>query len=157
MILDAAAKKALATAPDDAVFYDTLEITHSLFTHLLVNGYEALTNGGKTYQPWQFDYKLPSIEPNTLSEFEANIDNTRRSIITDIIGALETAEPIAIYYRMHIISGTINSIIDQSSAMHIISASDGDILSIRAAYPNIKDAVFLNERYSQSRFPGLAA
>jgi len=157
-MIDATAQQIIATADPDAIIYDTLEFDHPLFNLAIVAGFASLTAGGKTYQPYAFDVAPSAVADGENNELEATISNVRRSIPTLIIQALESTDPIKLYHRQVITSsaGTVLSIIQPELPYHVVSSSENsDSVQISAAFVNILDATFLNERYDLARFPGL--
>lgn len=156
MALDSAAKTALTTNAPDTVIYDTIELHHSLFDYLLVAGFNSLSNGGKSYLPYAFEVALPPIEPNTGGELKVSLDNSKRSIPTYILQALQTNEPIELWFRQHVIGTGVNSIIQATLPMYVRGASENDsTIEITAGYVDVLNMQFPSENYDVSRFPGM--
>jgi len=157
-MIDATAQQIIATADPDAIIYDTLEFDHPLFNLAIVAGFAPLTAGGKTYQPYAFDVAPSAVADGENNELEATISNVRRSIPTLIIQALESTDPVKLYHRQVITNsaGTMLSIIQPDLSYQVTSCAENkDSVSISAAFVNILDALFLNQRYDATRFPGL--
>jgi len=157
-MIDATAQQIIATADPNAIIYDTLEFDHPLFNLRIVAGYEPLIADAKTYQPYAFDVKPSTVADGENNEFEAVISNVRRSIPTLIIQALESGQPVKLYHRQIITNnaGTVLSIVAPELPYHVTDCSESsDSVNISAAFVNILDATFLNERYDLARFPGL--
>lgn len=171
--LDDALKEAYALAPTDVVTIDTLEIRHPAFTEPIrvVADYvpieakleaSAPENAGEivTFQPYQFDLKLPDVTDNGIPDLTLIIDNVSREIVDNIELAIPQTDKLEVTYRAYLsddlithgphndppLTLTINRI--KANAVKVEgSASVVDFVNKK--YPS--------EEYDENRFPGLIA
>jgi hypothetical protein len=168
--LSEALKEAYASADDDVVIINTIEIRHPAFTtpirvvadFAVVNARleaQAPSNGGELvdFQPFAFELSLPEVVDSGVPELELKIDNVSREIIKNIELAMTLPEKLELTYRAFL-SNDLETGPHNDPPMHMnITSVEADAVAItaRASIGNYVNRKFPSKEYDETRFPGL--
>lgn len=170
--LSEAIKEAYASAPDNVVILDTLELLHPSFTTPIrvVRDHADLTatlestapqNAGQavTFVGYSFNLTLPPMSDQTaLPQIVVTIDNVDREIVANIEAAMATTDVITAIYRPYL--STDLSAPQMIPPMEFEAQSFmADVFQVQAtfSYGDPANRAFPNDYFTVDRFPGLAA
>lgn len=177
MSLDQALKEAYASAPQDRVVFDTLEILHSMFVDdtgqptaiRVVLGYESISarlegdaplHGGQyvDFTHAAFGLSLPGFEEDQDPQMKLTLDGATQSIIAHLEAAVSSpSEPIVMIYRSFVSTDLSKPGMDPPIVMELTNVNAaGLLITGTATLDDVHNAAFPGMKYLASRFPGLA-
>lgn len=176
MSFDQATKEAYASAPQDRVVFDTLEVLHSAFVDeegqrtaiRVVLGYESITarleggaplHGGQYVQftAAAFGFSLPGFEEDQVPQMKVTLDGVTQEVIAHLEAAASTpSEPIVMIYRPFVSTDLSKPGMDPPIVMELTNVNaTGVQITGTATLDDVHNAAFPREKYLPSRFPGL--
>lgn len=173
--LSQALREAYASAPVDAVIYDTLELRHPSFVDdqgnasaiRVVCGFENLTatleadapldqGEAVTFIACAFDFVLPEIRESQMPELTITIDNVSREIVRNIELAQTVLTPVSCTYRPFLSTDLSSPQMDPPLHMTLRNVTcDVYRVQAKASFFDLLNRSFPNEVYTRARFPGL--
>ncbi len=168
--LKEAIKEAYASAPDDVVIIDTIEIRHPAFEapiRVTTNGVpiqarleaNAPTDAGQvvTFESFPFEFQLPEVIDSGVPELSLKIDNVSREILRNIELAMPEPQVLEVTYRafldVDLLGGPQN---DPPLHMNITSIeADAMVVTAKASIVDFVNRTFPSQLYDDRRFPGL--
>lgn len=170
--LSEALKEAYASAPNDVVIINTLEIRHPAFTAPIrvVSDYAPVTamleynapadpGAFVEYQPFAFELTLPEVMDKGVPELALKIDNVSREILRNIELAMPLPDKLEITYRAYL-SNDLSTGPHNDPPLHLTITSieaDATAITARASVADFINKKFPNQEYDETRFPGLIA
>ncbi len=175
MALEQALKEAYASAPQDRVIFDTLEIRHRAFRDdsglptaiRVVIGYEDISaclegdaplNGGEyvDFIAGAFRFKLSGFEEGKVPELAITVDAIDQSVIGHIESAIADPSPIEVTYRPYLSTDLSKPQMNPPITMELTKVTaNGFSISGTASLSDVHNWPFPFEKYLPSRFPGL--
>ena len=176
MSLEQALKEAYASAPQDRVTFDTLEVLHSAFVDdegqptaiRVVLGYEnivARLEGGAPLHGGQyvdftaaaFGFSLPGFEEDQVPQMKVTLDGVTQEIIAHLEAAASVpSEPIVMIYRPFVSTDLSKPGMDPPIVMELTNVNAGGVqVTGTATLDDVHNAAFPRAKYLASRFPGL--
>lgn len=170
-----ALKEAYASAPNDQIIFDTLEIRHPAFVdergHVtaarIVAGFDDITatlephapmDGGKSvrFTAMPIDIQLPGFEENKTPELIITLDNVGRDLMGYLEAAASDPRVIEITYRPYLLSDLSEPQMDPPINM-IVTGVQADVfrVQITASMDDVNNWAFPHRLYQPSQFPGL--
>lgn len=169
--LSAAIKEAYASAPSNAVIYETLELYHPLFSvpirvvrdnANLDAKLEATAprDAGEvvTFAAYAFSVVPPQQTADGLPQVDIEIDNVSQEIIAQIEIAVTSQERTEVIYRQFLADSALDGPEnDPPLTLDILTISaNPQRIKATAGYPNLLDLKFPAKSYDLETFPGLA-
>jgi len=176
MSFDQAVKEAYASAPQDRVVFDTLEVLHPAFVDdegqptaiRVVRGYESIRarleadaplNGGQyvEFTAAAFGFSLPGFEEDQVPQMKLTLDGVTQKVIAHIEAASSTpTEPIVMIYRPFVSTDLSKPGMDPPIVMELANVNAGGLrITGTATLDDVHNAAFPRLKYLPSRFPGL--
>lgn len=176
MSFDQAVKEAYASAPQDRVVFDTLEVLHSKFVNdeglptaiRVVLGYENISarlegdaplHGGQYVEfiKAAFGLSLPGFEEDQDPQMKLTLDGVTQEVIAHLEAAVSTpSEPIVLIYRPFVSTDLSKPGMDPPIMMELSNVNvDGLRITGTATLDDVHNAAFPGLKYLASRFPGL--
>ena len=168
--LSEALKEAYASAPNNVVVINTLEIRHPAFTAPIrvVSDFAPVTakleagapvDGGQMveFQPFAFELTMPEVTEKGVPELGLKIDNVSREILQNIELAISLPQKLELTYRAFL-SNDLAAGPHNDPPLHLtIISIEGDAMSItaKASIADFINRKFPGEEYDESKFPGL--
>lgn len=169
--------QAYASAPEETVILDTLELRHPGFIQdgvnialRVVNDHDSLTacleaaapmNGGEyvLFSPVRFGFKRPAEnDSGATQEVEISIGNVSRVLVPYLDMAKESREPIEVTYRPFVSTDLTGPHMNPPLTLLIRSISvDSLAVTARAGFGDLVNRRFPRVDYTAKRFPGLNA
>ncbi|BAO70045.1 phage-related conserved hypothetical protein [Bordetella bronchiseptica RB50] len=175
MSLEQALKEAYASAPQDRVVFDTLELRHPAFVDphgeptavRVVLGYEdirarleteAPLDGGQDvmFQAGAFRFRLPGFEEGQVPSLLIAIDGASEQIVDHVEAAVQSRFPIYVTYRPYLSTDLSMPQMNPPITMELNKVTvTGSSVSGTATLSDVHNWAFPHERYVRERFPGL--
>ncbi|AEE68512.1 Domain of uncharacterised function (DUF1833) [Bordetella pertussis] len=175
MSLEKALKEAYASAPQDRVVFDTLELRHPAFVDehgertavRVVLGYEdiyarleaeAPLDGGKEvlFQAGAFRLRLPGFEEGQVPSLLITIDGASEKIVDHVEAAVQSRYPIYATYRPYVSTDLSRPQMNPPITMELNKVTvTGASVSGTATLADVHNWAFPHQRYMRERFPGL--
>lgn len=167
---------AYATAPEDEVALDTIELLHPSFRDdngdptgvRLVNDHSNLVatleagaplNAGETVTFYRcyFSFRLPpETESASLPEVELQVNNVSRLLVPYLELARTSRAPVTLVYRPYLVSDLTGPHINPPLQLTLKSiGGDMNNLTARAGYTDLSNRRFPASEYTARKFPGL--
>ena len=162
--LTEALKETNALAPNDRVILETLQISHpTLGTPLyFVRDRQSwdLTledDSVVTFQPIPFRFILPTPDTNGGQEMQLAIDNIEPDVPDFIESLAGDPSPVEIRYRPYLSDDPTTPQMDPPLLLYLTEIQQTALeVSGRATFANMINARYLTQKYTRTRFPGLA-
>lgn len=162
MGLEDAIREAYATARNDVVYIETLEISNPLTDTMYlvrdrVDHNLTLENGEvKLFRATAFRFTLPAAGENGLQELNLAVDNVDRRV-TDFVNAVrESNDPVVIKYRPYLSEDPTTPQMNPPLTLYLVDIVITAVeVSGRATFADILNRKFLTDIYSRRRFPAL--
>jgi len=175
MSLEQALKEAYASAPQDRVIFDTLEVRHPNFIDesgqptaiRVVIGYEdiharlesdAPLNPGEyvDFIAGAFGFALPGFREDEVPQMKITLDGVSQEVIGHIEAAMQDPVPIEVTYRPYISTDLSAPQMDPPINMELAGVKvQGMLITGTATLSDVHNWPFPAEKYLPSRFPGL--
>jgi len=176
MSLELALQEAYASARQDVVIFDTLELRHSKFVDdsglptaiRVVLGWEDIQARLEPEAPldpgaWvnfvagAFKFALPGFEENQIPRLKITLDGVSREVVKHIEVAMRHPEPIDVTYRPYLSSDLGKPQMRPPVHMTLARVTvDAFQVTGVATLTDVHNWPFPSEKYLASRFPGLA-
>jgi len=172
-----ALKEAYASAPQDDVTFETLELYHSTFIDedggagpiRVVNDYRdleaglestALADAGEmvTFTRFAFEVKLPVVSEGPHKEIIISIDNVTPLIAENIDRSKSTNEKIIVTYRPYLLSDLSKPQLDPpySFILRTVDITESTVTGRATFSVELTNRSFPNKIYTARNFPGIA-
>ncbi|WP_020395354.1 DUF1833 family protein [Thiolinea disciformis] len=158
---DQAWAEAAASAPNDTVLIDTLEVAHAAFSAPLrvCNSFEPLAADGLTFQPFYFDLELPTVEAGTLPQLLVKINNLNKALREELRKAAKASTPATVQYRQYRQVAGVNVLGEYMQIPLPVSSisipTGGEFITLTCEPTNIVNLPLHRAYYTLERFPGL--
>lgn len=160
--LEAAIKEAYATAQNDVVYLDTLEISNTLAGTLYLvrdridHEFTLETSEVKTFVATGFRFSLPAAGDNGLQDLSIAVDNVDQRPSDFIKAALASNDPVQVIYRPYLSSDPTKPQMDPPLRLYLTDVEINSVEIVgRATFADILNRKFLTESYTRRRFPAL--
>lgn len=154
--MNEAIKEAYENAPQDVVYYDTLEIMHSSFEESikLVRSWQPIETLQGTFLPLLFDFTLPETEGGVRGEMTITLTLISRALRELIRSASGLSTKIEIKYRQYLAPETDpDAEIPVNLQIAGIQETPSAII-IRAMFPDLVGLSFPRRIMMASDLPG---
>jgi len=173
--LSEALAEAYASAPADAVIFDTIEIRHPAFIDddgkptaiRVVIGYEEIEarleddapmDAGKVVKfiPGAFRFSLPGFEAGSVPTMRISLDNASREVTSHLEQAIAQTARIEVTYRTYLASDLSAPQMDPPYTMTLTNVH-ADVFQVTgtATLSDVHNWPFPRRRYTPDDFPGL--
>lgn len=168
---------AYASAPEDEIILDTIELIHPLFTEngvqvgiRVVNDHSDLVatleataplNPGEevTFKACYFQFTRPAEDESaTLPEVQLRVDNVSRILVPHLDVIKESRVPITIIWRPYLLTDLTGPHMNPPLSLTLRDVSgDMNSLTARAGFTSIVNRWFPASEYTARKFPSLVA
>lgn len=153
--LSLTAREALLSQQTSEVFLILLEIDHSSLSDTLrfVYNNEQIVHNNATYEPYNFDIKMPSEEAGQISEVDLVLDNVDRSILKTI-REIDTRPEIT----MKVVLASDPDTVEAGPYKYQLQDTNYDIqqISAKLGFPPVLDEPFPGTQYTPYNHPALS-
>lgn len=154
--MNEAIREAYENAPQDVVYYDTLEIMHTSLEDSIriVKSWQPLETLQGTFLPLHFDFTLPETEGCVRGEMTITLSLISRDLRELIRSAIGLSTKIEIKYRQYLAPGT-----DPDAELPVNLQVSGiqetsSAISIRAMFPDLIGLQFPRRIMMAAGLPG---
>lgn len=168
---------AYASAPEDEIVFDTIELLHPSFMDAGVNVSVRAVNDHTPllatleatapmnpgveveFKPIGFRFvRPPETESANLPEVELQVDNVSRILVPYLDQAKESRVPITLIWRPYLLSDLSGPHMDPPLQLTLRSiGGDMSTMTARAGFTDLANRRFPASEYTAKKFPGLVA
>lgn len=161
---------AYATAPEDEIIFDTIELQHPTFVDgtgtpapvYVVNDHNPLTavletTQTVTFNPCYFKFSRPTEDGSTsLPEVDLQIDNVAKILLPYLQKAVVSTVPITMIWRPYLASDLTGPHMLPVLKLTLRQVSCNMIsVKSKAGFTNLSNRRFPGNEYQSNKFPGL--
>ena len=150
-------KEALALAPTNVSYYETMTFSHSAFPSdfRIVRAEKVMTLDGDEYLPAQFACTLPEVTAGSNGTLEVSLADVSQEITRLMDVVAKSSEKIAVDYKVFTSSeATAQAYLSAALEVKTISQS-GRILTASVGYPDAVNKKIPAQSYRTNLFRGL--